>query len=72
MSSNNDHPKQLSGMPSNGATSIVVNLPSGMLYSKHYVSSVCFMIHTVFISHPCILFGKYALNTNVLIAISIS
>jgi len=29
MPSNNDYPKQLSGMPSNGATSIVVNLPSG-------------------------------------------
>ena len=31
-SSNDDYPQQSSGMSSNGATSIVVNLPSGMLY----------------------------------------
>ena len=72
MPSNNDYPKQLSGMPSNGATSIVVNLPSGMLYSTHHVSSVLFMIYTVFISHPCIMLGKYTLNTNITIANSIS
>ncbi len=58
MPSNNDYPKQLSGMPSNGATSIVVNLPSGILYRTHHVSSV-FLRFTQFLYHIPVFYLEY-------------